>query len=100
MINLKVQRALFPKEDGKGNKYIHIDRLDSSWKKNKQVFSSPTLTMKSQSFALFGLFLSSVFASPAKNDQPINGKGKGAPLLGKDNSIHLTYHEVYDLDSY
>lgn len=56
--------------------------------------------MKSQSFALFGLFLSSVFASPAKNDQPINGKGKGAPLLGKDNSIHLTYHEVYDLDSY
>ncbi|KAK5684697.1 hypothetical protein LTS12_029102, partial [Elasticomyces elasticus] len=44
--------------------------------------------MKSPSFALIGLFLSSVLASPtsgSKNDQPINGKGKGAPLLGGTN---------------
>lgn len=47
--------------------------------------SPPSLTMKSQSFALVGLFLSSVLASPAvsKNDQPINGQGKGAPILGR-----------------
>lgn len=51
--------------------------------------------MKSQNFALFGLFLSSVFASPAKNDQPINNKGKGAPLLGENTSIHSTYHELH-----
>ncbi|BCR91012.1 uncharacterized protein ACHE_60898A [Aspergillus chevalieri] len=43
--------------------------------------------MKSQSFVLVGLFLSSVLASPtaSKNDQPINGQGKGAPILGGTN---------------
>lgn len=44
--------------------------------------------MKSQSLALFGLFVSSAFAVPkAKrhdggSDQPISG-GKGAPILGE-----------------
>lgn len=48
--------------------------------------------MKSPSFALIGLFLSSVLASPtsgSKNDQPINDKGKGAPLLGKGTWIYF-----------
>lgn len=43
--------------------------------------------MKSQSLALFGLFVSSAFAVPRTkrqdgNDQPISG-AKGAPILGK-----------------
>ena len=48
--------------------------------------------MKSQSLALFGLFVSSAFAVPhtkrqdGGNDQPISG-AKGAPILGKLNEI-------------
>lgn len=48
--------------------------------------------MKSQSLALFGLFVSSAFAVPRTkrhddgNDQPISG-AKGAPILGKPNKM-------------
>lgn len=48
--------------------------------------------MKSQSLALFGLFVSSAFAVPRTkrqdggNDQPISG-AKGAPILGKPSKI-------------
>jgi hypothetical protein len=48
--------------------------------------------MKSQSFALFGLFFPSAFAVPRTerhdggNDQPISG-AKGAPILGKPKKV-------------